>query len=737
MKKAKIIFNFIIVVSLIGVCYSLMFFLFNDKIIMSKDEGMTRYYSILEEDFSNTLSIVGNIATYYDKYGKDENAVVPDSDFTIKQLMEMYDKEQIESTYAMGDYNYIYSDYGYEADGLYESYLDYSDDYNVQMFIDNNPNYTTRQSKAIFDFYCNYSLYKSSLKALNDIDDNIAYNIKYTDVDGQLVQYSTDDADKVLNNKDYSLYYLYDQANDIKVTTLDPKYFHADIYNSKCKTMNDYDDFYVLMAVNTAYPYNTNLSYYVNKVVTDDKSIMEYNMMIILLGMSGIILGFSVIGLAVVTGKNKWHEPARIYAIDRIWWDLTTVIAFLVVLACWIVIKELCRLNTVDGVKDSILKLVCSIAIIIAAEIGIQFVMSIIRRLKCKSLLKTSLIGRIIKKCEVFWSNTSLFLKVAGIAIVFIVMSLVQIFVGAAFYSEFMMILCVIFEAALIFAVCWKFFEEYEEVKEETDKIAEGNIDNVIDRRFKFTINRKMADSVNNIGKGISKAVASSVKNERMKSDLITNVSHDIKTPLTSIINYVNLLRQEDIENENAKNYIKVLDEKSNRLKILVDDLVEASKLSSGTIKLNKTKINLTELVKQSLGEYEEKFNDKRLVIITNFPETEVYINADGRKIWRLLENLYGNIYKYALPGTRVYIDINIIGSKVRIEIKNISENPLNFNSDELTERFIRGDVSRSTEGSGLGLSIAESIVEKHGGVFDIVLDGDLFKVIFSLDLIK
>ena len=172
-------------------------------------------------------------------------------------------------------------------------------------------------------------------------------------------------------------------------------------------------------------------------------------------------------------------------------------------------------------------------------------------------------------------------------------------------------------------------------------------------------------------------------------------------------------------------------------MKILVDDLVEASKLSSGTIKLTKTKINLTELIRQSLGEYEEKFEDKKLNIVTNFPEDEVYIFADGRKMWRLLENLYGNIYKYALANTRVYIDANIVGSKVRVEVKNISESQLNFNSDQLTERFIRGDVSRSTEGSGLGLSIAQSIVENHGGTFDIILDGDLFKVIFVMDLIK
>ena len=213
------------------------------------------------------------------------------------------------------------------------------------------------------------------------------------------------------------------------------------------------------------------------------------------------------------------------------------------------------------------------------------------------------------------------------------------------------------------------------------------------------------------------------------KSDLITNVSHDIKTPLTSIINYVDLLKREDIKNERAKNYIAILEDKALRLKHLTDDLVEASKISSGNVKLEMTRINFQELINQTNGEFSEKFEDKGLQFVVNLPEEPVVIEADGRRLWRIIENLYNNAAKYAMPHTRVYVDLTMVGHMARFSIKNISEQPLNIGADELTERFIRGDVARSTEGSGLGLSIAKNLTELQKGSFDIYLDGDLFKV--------
>ena len=241
--------------------------------------------------------------------------------------------------------------------------------------------------------------------------------------------------------------------------------------------------------------------------------------------------------------------------------------------------------------------------------------------------------------------------------------------------------------------------------------------------------NKCVAEAVNTIGDGLFHAVDDSVRNEHLKTDLITNVSHDIKTPLTSIINYVDLLKREELPNERVQGYIAVLDSKSQRLKQLTEDLVEASKVSSGNIKLEMERINLVELVHQTEGEFDERFEARNLTVVNKLPRGPVVILADGRRIWRVQENVYSNVAKYAMEHTRVYVDMEADGSQVRFSIKNISENPLNIQAEELTERFIRGDISRSTEGSGLGLSIAKSLTELMNGDFEIYLDGDLFKV--------
>lgn len=288
-------------------------------------------------------------------------------------------------------------------------------------------------------------------------------------------------------------------------------------------------------------------------------------------------------------------------------------------------------------------------------------------------------------------------------------------------------------------AVGWFLFRNSVDKKKIVDGIGEirdGDLNYQVDTTKLFGDNKVLAEAVNSIGDGIRQAVETSMKDERLKADLITNVSHDIKTPLTSIINYVDLLKREDIQDEKVKGYIQVLDAKSQRLKHLTDDLVEASKISSGNITLHIERINIVELLNQAIGEFSEKFETKDLQMVVTFENKSMYIDADSRRMWRVIENLFNNIFKYAMPGTRVYID----GREVKegkntnfvLAIKNISAQPLNINADELTERFIRGDVSRSTEGSGLGLSIAKNLTTAQNGKFDIYLDGDLFKAVIS-----
>lgn len=250
-----------------------------------------------------------------------------------------------------------------------------------------------------------------------------------------------------------------------------------------------------------------------------------------------------------------------------------------------------------------------------------------------------------------------------------------------------------------------------------------------------FAINRQMAAAVNDLGDGLRHALQEQMKSERMKADLITNVSHDLKTPLTSIINYVDLLKREELHNEKANEYLEVLDQKSQRLKQLTEDLVEASRASSGNVVLDIRRIDVKELLMQTSGEFVERFEAKGLQLVENFPQNPQYVDADGRRLWRIIENLFRNVEKYAMPHTRVYLDLINDGDRVAFSLKNISENPLNISPEELTERFTRGDESRSTEGSGLGLSIAKDLTEIQQGTFEIYLDGDLFKVTVSFPI--
>lgn len=239
----------------------------------------------------------------------------------------------------------------------------------------------------------------------------------------------------------------------------------------------------------------------------------------------------------------------------------------------------------------------------------------------------------------------------------------------------------------------------------------------------------ELAEAINTMGEGLEKAVATSMRDERMKTELITNVSHDIKTPLTSIINYVDLLKRENVTPEQQKEYLKVLDAKSQRLKQLIEDLIEVSKTSTGNIELQLANLDFKELLNQTLGEFQEKFAERNLELVVTCAEHKIQIWADGRRCYRILENLFSNVFKYAMSNTRVYVDLQQEAGQMVFIIKNISEAPLNVPVEELMERFVRGDVSRSTGGSGLGLSIVQNLVNLQQGKMEIKLDGDLFKV--------
>lgn len=262
------------------------------------------------------------------------------------------------------------------------------------------------------------------------------------------------------------------------------------------------------------------------------------------------------------------------------------------------------------------------------------------------------------------------------------------------------------------------------------EALANGDLDHKIKTENLYYDFKKHGEDLNRINEGITKAVNERMKSERFKTELITNVSHDIKTPLTSIINYIDLLKKENLEETKAAAYIEVLERQSAKLKKLTEDIIEASKASAGVIAVNAERTDVVELLNQSLGEYGERLEKSRITAVVGAPETGAYIHADGRLLWRVFDNILQNICKYAMPGTRAYFDITVHGGMVEITAKNISASELNISAEALMERFIRGDSSRGSEGSGLGISIAKSLTELQGGVFDIQLDGDLFKVI-------
>ncbi|MCC0672666.1 sensor histidine kinase [Clostridioides sp. ES-S-0145-01] len=387
-------------------------------------------------------------------------------------------------------------------------------------------------------------------------------------------------------------------------------------------------------------------------------------------------------------------------------------------------------LYVIDTSYDIYIILLISIASLLISN-NIFFITVQLSHLENKiCIFKSSIIVRVIlwliktvREVINAIKKVSLARKVIGIVIISLVLTIVisvqSVSLGLLFS------ICIFLGFALYIT---KRLSYLSYVIEGTEKIKDGELDYKIkiSGNDNFT---SLAENINNIGEGLDKAIEEQVKSERMKSDLITNVSHDLKTPLTSIINYVDLIKKEDsIQPEYINDYINVLESKSKRLKLLIEDLFEASRVSSGNIELQISKIDLVQLLRQSIGELEEKLSTNNLSIRLNVPNEKVYIWADGRRMYRVFENLLSNIAKYSLESTRVYIDVYENGDNVKVVMKNISSYELNFDPSEIMERFKRADESRNTEGSGLGLAIARDLVNLQGGKFYIEIDGDLFK---------
>ncbi len=383
-----------------------------------------------------------------------------------------------------------------------------------------------------------------------------------------------------------------------------------------------------------------------------------------------------------------------------------------------------------------------SLILIALYFVALWYLMSIAVQAKAKTLFKHTFICWLFKRLaklgsivKHIYKNFATVYKVAMIIGAFLAFEL--IFMGLNAYENDNLIIGWIIISIIAAIILLLAAIAFQRVKQGGEKIVNGNLDNKIDTTYMFGDIKDFAESLNNINQGLQTAIDDKMKSERFKTELITNVSHDIKTPLTSIVNYVDLIKKEDCDNPKINEYIEVLDRQSIRLKKLIEDLVEASKASTGNLSVELTKCNLSVLINQAVGEFSEKLEAKDLRVVQTIENQELYIMADGRRLWRVFDNLLNNICKYAMSGTRVYIDLRCENKKAVITFRNISELPINVSADELTERFVRGDRSRNTEGSGLGLSIAKSLTELQNGSFEISTDGDLFKAKLTFDIIN
>ena len=468
--------------------------------------------------------------------------------------------------------------------------------------------------------------------------------------------------------------------------------------------------------------------------------------------LAGILYLILFVCQMVMTGRvydENGETRIRLNAFDKIPTEGAVLIAFgAAFLALWmaVVLTALADIDPTDidfyreAVHQDWFKIVIFIAVFAADVLFTFFFYSLVRRIKARTLWKNSwlcrLAGRLKKFVWKVYDNGGIVLRTWVPYGVFLLFNFFVLEFGLWGHGDMPVVLFGGIVDVIVGILLYKDVKERQGIVEGIETITGGQVDYQIDTEELHGDNRSLANSVNSIGKGIREAVEISMKDERMKADLITNVSHDIKTPLTSIINYVDLIKREQVDNEKVQNYIRVLDEKSQRLKQLTDDLVEASKITSGNISLHFERINLMELMNQTIGEFSEKFETRNLATVMNVNTRDAVIEADSRRIWRVMENLFNNVYKYAMPGTRVYVTLDKAEcgaedetDRIQVTIKNISENPLLCKPEELTERFIRGDESRTTEGSGLGLSIAQNLTIAQKGSFEIELDGDLFKV--------
>ncbi len=508
----------------------------------------------------------------------------------------------------------------------------------------------------------------------------------------------------------------------------------------------DYENYYLIAAVDTAYLADDHYSDAALDYLESRKHALE-GLCALAIGCIGCLV--SLFYLAGISGYRT-SDPQSLYLHD---FDMIKT-------ENWIVLSIICTLFMMflgEKLGYSLLHLLTHQTTWYFGEKMMQAVIvylcvitsafSLLRRYKNRQLWKNSLLNHILQDINEYFTDrpfTHMLLWYFSGFVSAHVIGISSIMIGLSFYRHTWAKFLILIMLTGLIVMDYRMFRKLFHIANQEDRIADA-IEKIAggDTSYQMNIDGldgkelDIAKMINRIGTGLERALQEKVKSERFKADLITNVSHDIKTPLTSIINYVDLLKRERIPDPKVQEYLNVLDQKSQRLKTLTEDLVEASKASSGNLKLEMTRLDLVEMIWQTNGEFEEKYELRHLTLVSSLPNESMIIEADGRRLWRVLENLYNNAFKYAMENSRVYTEVTRQQDYAYFTIKNVSESPLNISSDELTERFVRGDVSRTTEGSGLGLSIAQSLTKLQGGTFELLIDGDLFKARIGFPIVN
>ena len=716
-------------------------------------------YGVLGEKavVSTTIGIPTGKILSYDTYKEAQSIGVEKEGNNYDYVnMRMPDEAALSRSEVSDDYGIYQSDL--EEAALSRSEM--SDDYGIDLSdLEKNTTETEAETKN-----SGISEESATSEDSTTMEEEIESSGSYSTPEGVTISYNGDQITITANGK--TKQYEYDAENDM---------YYPIIKDGYTVIVGNYagDDITIYASGNLYIDGTSDVSSRMNKSLQAiSKAASGKNRILLFFGLDFVLCIIFMITSMVLSGKDGVVRKTEKVPVEIILAGIVVLISLLIAFAqniCYSLSYAYYSYSDTDRLHyfiDSsitghdIETIVCLISLGCICTVGLLLINNLIARVKQSNLLNTSWIVRLGRKLfgksgKITAFFRYVFSKVPFIIkaiLLYIVITIVEIIVAllvtnAVYIDEagfiVLMLLKIICAIAYMGFVCMM-----QELFMGGDQLAKGEYGHKVNTRFMFGKFKEHGENLNHINEGVQLAVDDRMKSERMKTELITNVSHDIKTPLTSIINYVDLLQKEDIEKEPEASYIEVIARQSARLKKLIVDLVDASKASTGNVKVELVNMDANMIAEQASGEYIDKLMQKNITLVTNLAKDRAGIEADGRHLWRVFDNLLNNAFKYTMPGTRLYVntyitdeDGNVIRdltksikepAKVCIEFKNISEAPLNISSDELMERFVRGDSSRNTEGSGLGLSITRSLCQLQHADFNIVIDGDLFKAVIT-----